>query len=120
LSEAAHLDAVRIAFFAPGNNPAVWRGGWYPAAAKMEAEASRKAPVGDWWSAGGAVPILIIQGLGDQIASPENGRLLKAEAPDRVELVELDGAAHALLPEKPDEIARVAIAFLRRVAPSPK
>jgi pimeloyl-ACP methyl ester carboxylesterase len=53
------------------------------------------APVDDWWSAGGTAAILIIQGLQDQIAPPENGPLLKAEAPHRVELVELDGASHA-------------------------
>jgi len=34
---------VRVAFFAPGNDPTVWRGGWYPAAAKMEFAARRFA-----------------------------------------------------------------------------
>ena len=35
------------------------------------------------------------------VALPENGRLLEAEFGDRVELIEIDGAGHALLPEKP-------------------
>src|SRR5262249_423903 len=39
LSAAEHLEAVRAAFFAPGNNPAVWRAGWYPATMKMQRQA---------------------------------------------------------------------------------
>jgi pimeloyl-ACP methyl ester carboxylesterase len=115
LADAEHLQAVRVAFFAPGNDPAVWRGGWYPATMKMRRAADSSASVDDWWSGGRTVPILVIQGLQDQIAPPENGRILKAEAPDRVELVELDGAGHALLPEKPAEIARTVTSFLGRV-----
>jgi pimeloyl-ACP methyl ester carboxylesterase len=118
LSDADHLEAVRVAFFAPGNDPAVWRGGWYPATAKMQAVADRAAPLGDWWSGGQRAPILVIQGLQDQIARPENGRIFKTEAPDRVELIELDAAAHALLPEKPAEIAHAVIVFLGKVTPS--
>jgi pimeloyl-ACP methyl ester carboxylesterase len=81
---------------------------------KMQLVANASS-VDDWWSAGGTVPILVIQGLQDQIATPENGRKLKAEAPERVELIEIDGAAHALLPERPTEIARAATTFLGRV-----
>ena len=120
LSAAAHLKAVRVAFFAPGNDPAVWRGGWYPATAKMEDVANRAARVDDWWSGERSMPNLVIQGLQDQIAPPENGRILKAEAPDRVELIELDGAAHALLPEKPAEISRAVTGFLEKVVPPPR
>jgi len=118
LSIAEHLEAVRAAFFAPGNDPAVWRGGWYPATMKMQRVANTSS-VDEWWSGGGAAPTLVIQGLQDQIATPANGRVLKAEAPDRVELIELDGAAHALLPEKPAEIARAVTTFLGKVLPSP-
>jgi pimeloyl-ACP methyl ester carboxylesterase len=32
--------------------------------------------------------------------------------PDRVRLVEIDGAGHALLPERPDEIAAAVVPFL--------
>jgi pimeloyl-ACP methyl ester carboxylesterase len=114
LSSEDHLAAVRTAFFAPGNNSAVWRGGWYPATMKMQAVANASS-VDDWWSAGGTVPILVIQGLQDQIAPPQNGRMLKAEAPERVELIEIDGAGHALLPEKPTEIGRAVMTFLGKV-----
>jgi pimeloyl-ACP methyl ester carboxylesterase len=118
LLEAQHLEAVRVAFFAPSNDPSVWRGGWYPATAKIQIDANRAASADDWWSAGGTAPILVIQGLQDQIAVPANGRMLKAEAPNRVELIELNGAGHALLPEKAPEIAQAVTAFLGRVAGS--
>jgi pimeloyl-ACP methyl ester carboxylesterase len=116
LSDRDHLEAVRGAFFAPNSDPAVWRGGWHPATVRMQGVANSATPVDDWWNAGGKVPILVIQGLQDRVALPENGRLLKAEAPDRVELIELDGAGHALLPERPVEIARAVTGFLRKVA----
>jgi hypothetical protein len=48
----------------------------------------------------------------------EGDRCTGRPAPNRVELAELDGAGHALLPEKSDEIARLVIASLRRVKPA--
>jgi pimeloyl-ACP methyl ester carboxylesterase len=118
LSPTRHLEAVRVVFFAPGNDPSVWRGGWYVTTMKMQAAANSATSVDDWWSAGGNVPTLVIQGLQDRAAPPENGRVLKAEAPDRVELIELDGAGHALLPEKPAEISGAVTTFLRKIAGS--
>jgi pimeloyl-ACP methyl ester carboxylesterase len=100
LSPTRHLEAVRVVFFAPGNDPSVWRGGWNVPTMKMQLAAYRATPVDDWWNAGGNVPILVIQGLQDRGAPPENARLLKAEAPDRVELIELDGTGHAFAPGK--------------------
>ncbi|MEE4235820.1 MAG: alpha/beta hydrolase [Anderseniella sp.] len=76
--------------------------------------ALKATPVGDWW-AGGSCPILVIQGLQDRIAPPANGYHLKAEFPDRVEVVDLDGAGHALCSEKPREIAALIAAFARRL-----
>jgi pimeloyl-ACP methyl ester carboxylesterase len=118
LSPTRHLEAVRLAFFAPGNDPSVWRGGWYVKTERMQAAANSATSADDWWSAGGKVPTLVIQGLQDRTAPPENARLLKAETPDRVELIELAGAGHALLPEKPAEISEAVTTFLRKVAGS--
>jgi pimeloyl-ACP methyl ester carboxylesterase len=113
LSDEAHLQAVKLAFFAPGNDPAVWRNGWYPATAAMQIEATGATRVDHWWGAGNA-PILVVQGLQDAVAPPENGRALKQEFGTRVELVEMDGAGHALLPEQPERLAKAVIDFLGR------
>jgi pimeloyl-ACP methyl ester carboxylesterase len=108
-----HMDAVRFAFFAPGNDPAVWRDGWYPAVAQMQTAATQASKVEDWWGAGKA-RLLVVQGLQDVVAPPENGRLIKDEFGDRVTLQEIDGAGHAMLPERPKEIAAAILNFLNQ------
>jgi pimeloyl-ACP methyl ester carboxylesterase len=129
LPDDEHMENVRYAFFAPGNDPTVWRSGWYPEVAQMqrattvgldrisqnavESGGGRAVSVEQWW-AGGSAPLLVIQGLQDAVALPENGRLLKAECGDRLQLTEIDRAGHALLPEQPEIVATNVLAFLRR------
>jgi pimeloyl-ACP methyl ester carboxylesterase len=115
LPQKARMEFVRSAFFAAGNDPAVWRDGWEPAVAQMQVRASEATPVENWWGAGQA-RLLVIQGLQDRLAVPENGRLLQKEMGSRVELVEIEGAGHALLPERPQEIATTVLRFLRALA----
>ena len=120
-----HIEHVRYAFFAQGNDPTVWADGWHRNVAEMqsaattglgrnEATTSSATSVDAWW-AGGTVKMLVVQGLQDTVAVPENGRLLKAEAGSRVELIEIDGAAHALLPERPNAVATHVLDFLKRL-----
>jgi len=122
--DAERLADVAFAFLAPGNDATqraeVWRGGWYPEAATAQIAATRATPVEGWWNAGSAVPLLVIQGLQDTVAPPENGRMMKAELGDRVELLEIDGAGHALLPEQPEKIAAAIIAFAKRHSALPR
>lgn len=108
-----HLAAVKFAFFADGNDPAVWRDGWYGDTAQMQAAATQALKVEEWWG-GGKAPLLVIQGLQDTVAPPENGRMIKAEFADRATLHEIDGAGHALLPEQPKQLAELVIEYLRR------
>jgi pimeloyl-ACP methyl ester carboxylesterase len=91
-----HMDAVRFAFFAPGNDPEVRRDGWYPAVARMQTAATKASRVEEWWGAGKA-RLLVVVGLQDVVAPPENGRLIKDEFGDRVTLQEIDGAGHLVL-----------------------
>jgi pimeloyl-ACP methyl ester carboxylesterase len=107
--------AVRYAFFAPGNDPTPWMGGWYPAVTRLQRGAIAD-PVSSYWAAGGVVKVLVIQGLQDVSAVPENARLFKADFPDRVQLVEIDHAAHALLPEQPRKVADAVLKFLQQNA----
>jgi pimeloyl-ACP methyl ester carboxylesterase len=132
LPHHVHIENVRYAFFAPGNDPTVWRSGWHPEVAKMQRATTEgldcNGPNGDpsgggravsvdaWW-AGGSTPLLVIQGLQDTVALPENGRLLKAEFGHRVQLIEIDRAGHALLPEQPEIITTKVLDFLRELHP---
>jgi pimeloyl-ACP methyl ester carboxylesterase len=108
-----HMDAVRSAFFAPGNDPEVWRGGWYPAVARMQVAAAKASRAEEWWGAGKA-RLLVVVGLHQHVvAPPDNGRLIKDEFGDRVTLQEIDGAGHAMLPERPKQVAAAVLNFLK-------
>jgi pimeloyl-ACP methyl ester carboxylesterase len=65
---------------------------------------SPSTPVESWW-AGGKAPMLVLQGLHDVIAPPQNGRSLKQDYPDRVTLVEFADLGHSMVRERPDLIA---------------
>jgi pimeloyl-ACP methyl ester carboxylesterase len=113
LSVNEHREAVRTAFFAPGHDPDVWMGGWYPDVRRAQGGAGQATPPGEWVGAGRA-PMLIVQGADDVIAPPGNAAAMASAYPDRVETVLLPEAGHAMLPEQPDAIARIVIDYLRR------
>ena len=81
------------------------------------AKTVQATPVAGWWNAGSTTPLLVIQGLQDVVAPPENGHMMKEEMGDRVELIDIEGAGHAMLPEQPEKIAAAIIAFARRLVP---
>lgn len=110
LDSSAHLDHVRRAFFAPGNDAAVWATGWTAEVAAYQRAAVRATRRADWWDAT-ASRVLVIQAMQDVIAVPENGRRYDADHPE-VTLVEIEGAGHAMLPEQPERIASEVLQFL--------
>jgi pimeloyl-ACP methyl ester carboxylesterase len=110
------IQDVRFAFFARGNDPSVWRDGWYPNVAEAQASAGLATPAEGWWNAGSTTPLLVIQRLEDVVAPPENGHAMKEEMAGRVELLDIDRAGHAMLPEQPEKIAEAIIGFLRKLA----
>lgn len=107
------LAAIGEAFFAPGNDPSVWEEGWFFTTARAQRAADARTPLREWW-AGGSAPMLVLQGTEDVIVPPENATRLAREFPDRVTLVEIPEAGHALLPEQPERIARAILGYLRR------
>lgn len=111
LPEPEHLDHVRTAFFAEGNDASVWSGGWMPEVMRYQRAAVQRTPREDWWAAQ-VESVLVVQGLEDAIAPVENGRRYRNESAPHARVVEITGAGHALLPERPDEIARVVTTFL--------
>lgn len=76
--------------------------------------AARSTALDDWWD-GGEVPMLVLQGLQDPIAVPENGRRLAKAFPDRVRLREVENAGHLLLFEHPGIVLAEVLAFLRDI-----
>jgi pimeloyl-ACP methyl ester carboxylesterase len=106
--------AVRKAWFGPGRDISGWLDeNWSQTFVKAALGAAEKTPLGEFWTAGKA-PILIVQGLADVSAPPQNGRLLKEEVGERATLVELPGVGHSLVVEAPDEVAKPVLAYLAR------
>lgn len=112
LPQAERMRYIGRAFFAPGNDAAVWRDGWYPKVAEAQVAASDRTPVDSWWSAS-SVPVLVIQPLQDVLAPPENAEKLRRDGGDRVQIAYVDRAGHALLPEQPDAVARHVLSYLK-------
>ena len=108
------LADVQRVFFAPGHDASIWLDGWSPATRKMQWDARDSIPYAEWGHAGSA-PVLAVQGLDDPMATPENGYVLREQlGSDRVHVVDVPDASHALLPEQPEAITREVLAFLSR------
>jgi len=113
LSDEDHLAAVETAFFAPGGDPSIWFDGWHGLVAACQGAATVNQPVEHWWGAGGK-DLLVVQPLEDVMAVPENAYRLAEEFGDRVTLVTVADAGHALLPEQPDAVEVAVRSWLTR------
>lgn len=71
-------------------------------------------PVEAWWD-GGKAPMLVLQGLYDVIAPPENGRSLKRDHPGRVTLVEFEGLGHSMARERPDLVVSAIVSWTTKL-----
>ena len=75
--------------------------------------AAQATKLDDWW-AGGNAPMMIIQGLDDRIAPPANGRDLEERFRERIQLIEIEDAGHALLEEWPEIVVNNIIAHVHK------
>lgn len=109
--DARRIEAIARAFFAPGNDAGVWRYGWHAEVGYAQAAANHATPA-EAWSAGGGVPMLVLQGEHDAVAPPAHGDDLQRRYGERIQVVTLAGAGHALLPEQPEAIATSILDWL--------
>jgi len=112
LSEEQRLIYLRKAFFAPGNDPTVWLGGWHDETHNAESHARNTTPVDDYFAAGSA-PILDLQGESDTVAPRRFSGVLKSMLGDRVQIVVLKNAGHAMAPEQPKAMANAISVFAK-------
>ncbi|CAH0126369.1 alpha/beta fold hydrolase [Pseudomonas mediterranea] len=112
LPEEQRLIYLRKAFFAPGNDPRVWLDGWHQATHDAEGHARNTTPVDDYFAAGTA-PILDLQGEADTVAPRRFSGVLKSMLGDRVQVVVLKNAGHAMAPEQPKAMADAIAAFAK-------
>jgi pimeloyl-ACP methyl ester carboxylesterase len=114
LPKATRLEYLRQAFFAPGHDPSTWLDGWYPATHHAEAHARDTTPVDEYFAAGTA-PILDLQAQYDAVVVRD---VLKKMIGDRVSVVVIPDAGHALAPEQPKAMSDAIATFSRRVLAS--
>jgi pimeloyl-ACP methyl ester carboxylesterase len=114
LPEEKRLQYLRMAFFAPGHDPRVWLNGWNIAVHHMESQARERTPVDDYFAAGTA-PILDLQAEQDPVAPRRFAGVLKSMLGDRVTIVVIPNASHALVPEQPAAVSNAIATFARRV-----
>ncbi len=114
LPDADRLRYLKVAFFAPGHDPNVWLSGWHPEAFKAERVAERNPPV-DVWFACGTAPILDLQAEYDAVSPRKFAGVLKSELGDRVTVVVIPNAGHALAPEQPRAMAEEIAKFSRKL-----
>lgn len=112
LPEATRLDCLRKAFFAPGNDPRPWLSGWYRETHHAQAHAREHTPIDEYFSAGEHVPILDLQARHDAVVVPD---VMKPMLGDRVTVVVLEGAGHAMAPEQPEAMSAAIADFARSV-----
>lgn len=112
LPREARLAHLRRAFFAPGNDPTGWLEGWHPAAKRAQSAATQATPPDDFFLAGRA-PVLDVQAAEDAVAPRKFAGVLRAAMGEgRVTTVVVEGAGHALLPERPEAVARAILAWV--------
>ncbi|HKU06936.1 alpha/beta fold hydrolase [Massilia sp. NEAU-DD11] len=114
LPEAQRIEYLRKAFFAPGHDPRVWLTGWHSETHEAESHARNTTPVDDYFAAGTA-PILDLQAENDAVAPRRFSQVLKNMLGDRVTVVVIPNAGHALAPEQPQAMADAIAAFAHRV-----
>jgi len=101
LPTSERLKYLRLAFFAPNSDPRAWLQGWHPAADEVQLAAGRATKQSEWWS-GGSVPLLDLQGALDEFG-------------ERVSVVVVPDAGHALVQEQPNAAAAAILAWIARL-----
>ncbi len=100
LPDEQRLTALRLAFFAPGHDPTIWLKGWHPEIRDSQRAAVAAVKQAEWWS-GGSAPLLDLQAEQDPFKPAAKRNEMKDEFGDRVTVMVIADASHALFPEQP-------------------
>ncbi|MGL4287415.1 MAG: alpha/beta fold hydrolase [Phreatobacter sp.] len=111
LPEAERLEALRLAFFAAGNDPSGWLAGWHPDVRDSQRAAAAATGQAEWWS-GGKAPLLDLQADEDPFKPADRRAEMKDEFGDRVSVTVIAGASHALFPEQPRAVVDALVGWI--------
>jgi pimeloyl-ACP methyl ester carboxylesterase len=112
LSSDERLAALRFAFFAPGNDPTGWLNGWHPDIRDSQRAAAAAVRQDEWWS-GGSAPLLDLQGAEDPFKPEAKRNEMKDEFGQRVTVMVIPHASHALIPEQPKAVVAALVSWIK-------
>ncbi len=115
LPSSERLRYLRLAFFAPNSDASIWLEGWHSAADEMQSTAGRAVKQSEWWS-GGTVPLLDIQGELDPFKPRAMSNEMRDEFGERVSVVVIPNASHALIPEQPTAVTEAILAWIGKLS----
>lgn len=113
--EAERIKHLQYVFFAPGNDPRIWLTGFHANVRAAQVIARDSTPQLEYWAAGTS-PLLDIQGEDDPYRPRSSANELVEEfGANRVSVVVIPRAAHAIMVEQPQAVADAIIAWARRL-----
>lgn len=110
LPDAERLKSIGYAFFAPGHDPKVWLGGWYPKISESQRLAGRATKQAHWWS-GGNAPLLDLQAELDLFKPVSTRNEIRDQFGERVTVKVIPDAGHALVPEQPGAVVDAIVSW---------
>jgi len=114
LPDEQRLAALRKGFFLPPHDASVWLRGWAPAANKAQSVAASATKQAEYWQAG-TVPMLDLVPDGDPFKPKEKWNESREEFGERVSVVVIPNASHALIPEQPDAVVDAILAWIAKL-----
>jgi pimeloyl-ACP methyl ester carboxylesterase len=116
LTDGERIEALKLAFFAPGYDPvgAGWLKGWNPDIKKAQLGAESRTRDDEYIPAGQA-PILDMQAEFDTVVPPAARQDLKNELGERVTIQVIPNAGHALIPEQVEAVAAGIDAYVKKL-----
>jgi pimeloyl-ACP methyl ester carboxylesterase len=114
LSDRERLQYLQLAFFAPNNDASVWLRGWFAEVDEAQSAAGRATRQSEWWS-GGKAPLLDLQGSLDPFKPRAMMNEMREEFGERATVAVIPNASHALLPEQPDAVVDVILAWIGKL-----
>lgn len=114
LPDDVRLQYLRMAFFAPGNDPTPWLKGWHPEVDEAQFAAGRATSQSTWW-AGGSAPILDLQAELDPFKPRSMMNEIPKELGARASVSVIPNASHALVPEQPAAVVEAITGWMRKL-----
>lgn len=114
LPDEQRLAALRKGFFLPAHDASVWLRGWAPAANKAQGAAASATKQAEYWQAG-TVPMLDLVPDRDPFKPKEKWNESREEFGERVSVVVIANASHALIPEQPGAVVDAIVAWIAKL-----